>query len=47
MVLGPDVGDESGFAEDGGKCRGVDSGAPDPVAGDLAIALNEVAPVNK
>lgn len=42
VVFGPDVGDEGGFAEDGGDGGGVDGGAPDPVAGELAVALDEV-----
>ena len=41
-VFGPDVGDESCFAEDGGEDGGVESGAPDPVAGLFAVGLGEV-----
>ena len=41
-VFGPDVGDESGFAEHGREDGGVERGAPDPVAGDLAVGLRGV-----
>ncbi len=41
-VFGPDVGDQRGFAEHRAQHRRVQFCAPDPVAGDSAVALGEV-----
>ncbi len=41
-VFGPDVGDQRGFAEHRAQHRRVQCCAPDPVAGDSAVALGEV-----
>jgi len=41
-VFGPDIRNKGGFAEHDTKHRGVKCGAPDPVAGDFAVALGQV-----
>lgn len=41
-VFGPDVGDEGRFAQHRGQDGGVERRAPDPVTGDLAVALGQI-----
>lgn len=45
VILGPVVGDERGFSEDGEEDGAVHGGTPDPFAGGEAVSLDAVVDV--